>query len=75
MRPHAKQALAWQVFSLVYICIIALVAVCAGLTLETSAIIVCIAILPSVLFTFIATIKALACEPYGYPLVKRFVEY
>ena len=39
-----------------------------------AAIILCVAIVPTVIFPFIGTVKALAREPYGYPLVKKLVE-
>ena len=79
VRPHAKQALAWQLCSIAYLCVISVAVVLAGLAdhdddLMVAAAILCIAIIPSVIFPVIGTVKALACEPYGYPLLKRFVE-
>ena len=77
VRPHAKQALAWQVLALVFVCAVAFGTVLAGLAdsnIEVAAAILVVAIVPSVIFPFIGTVKALSCEPYGYPLVKRFVE-
>ncbi|MCI6085313.1 MAG: DUF4870 domain-containing protein [Selenomonas sp.] len=79
VRPHAKQALAWQICSLVFLFMVGVGTVLAGLAdndddLMIAAAILCVAIIPATIFPFIGTIKALAMEPYGYPLVKRFVE-
>ena len=79
VRPHAKQALAWQLFSLAFVGVIGVGTVLAGLAdndddLMIAAAILCVAIIPSVIFAIFGTIKALASEPYGYPILKRFVE-
>lgn len=77
VRPHAKQALAWQILSIVFVGVVGVGVVLAGLAdtdMQTAAIILCVAIVPTVIFPFIGTVKALAKEPYGYPLVKKLVE-
>ena len=77
VRPHAKQALSWQVLSLIFVGAVGVGVVLAGLAdqdMQTAAISLCAAIVPTAIFPFIGTVKALAKEPYGYPLLKIFVE-